>query len=134
MIRIAKVKSITYPNPKFSDDARKESMDLVFSPGQPMATLDWADIYEGMPAYPYFIQIDADRHSGYLVKHMVTNDPYIIIDLTIWTDEMGLIFMKGNAYKNGEFFKNLNGPVAYVIGTGGTLFIPAKKVADNDVI
>ena len=45
MIRIAKVTSITYPNPNYPDnDARKESMDLAFAPGQPMATLDWADI------------------------------------------------------------------------------------------
>ena len=134
MIRIAKVTSITYPNPKYPDDARKESMDLVFAPSQPMATLDCADIYEGMPAHPYFIQIDADRHSGYLVKQEKTKDPYIIMDLTIWTDEVGLMFMAGDAYKSGKFLKNIRGPIAYVIGTGGTLFIPAKKVADNDVI
>ena len=61
-------------------------------------------------------------------------DRYVICGLSISTDKSGLIFMKGDVYKHGNFWKNVCGPVAYVIGTGGTLFIPAKKIVDNDVI
>lgn len=134
MIRTVKVTAITYPNPNYQSSEDESLMGLRFAKGQAMVTARWADIYETPLAGPLFVQLDVDRSDGFLVKDSVTSDPSIICNLQIWTDDAGLISMSGETYRKGEFIRKVVGPLAYLIGTGGTLFLPARRVTDTDII
>jgi hypothetical protein len=136
MIRIVKITEMTYPytGPETSTEDPKGSMGLRFAKGQKMVTPVWADIFEIPNAGPWIVHLDVERSEPYVIDSSLSNKRASIRNLSIWTDDAGLISASGDAYIDGNFWKRVRGPIAYVIGVAGTVFIPAKKVAENDVI